>query len=445
MEAPSTIKAIKARMIIDSRGTPTTEVELTTQLGVFRAACPSGASTGMHEALELRDKDPSAFRGKGVEQALENIRKIITPALIGMPVRDQRAIDEKLQELDGTAGKTFSILGANAVLPVSMACCLAAAREEHISLYQYLNRLANNSSSNTTGARDVRLPVPCMNIINGGKHAGNKLGPQEYMIAPTKAKNFMQAMQMGCEVYSKLKDILKEEFGLAATAVGDEGGFAPNVADPEVPLKYITKAIDACGYSGRMGICIDAAASEFYFKDENVYNLNFKDPENPNKVSGAELANIYLGWCKRYPIVSFEDPFDEEDHATFASFLAALKQEGLPTQVVGDDLTVSQVSHIQKAETYKSCNALLLKINQVGTITGAIDAANLAMSYGWSVMVSHRSGETEDVFIAHLAAALGCGQIKSGAPSRSERCAKYNELLRIEDSIKVPYGFDAWK
>lgn len=444
MEVGSTIKAIKARMIIDSRGQPTTEVELTTQLGVFRAACPSGASTGAHEALELRDNDPNAFQGKGVQQALENIRNIIAPAIIGMKVANQRAIDEKLQELDGTPGRTFHRLGANAVLPVSMACCLAAAKEQNISLYKYLNQLANTFDPSTP--KNVRLPVPCMNIINGGKHAGNKLGPQEYMIAPSRATSFIEAMKMGCEVYGKLKGILKKEFGLSATAVGDEGGFAPDLSDPEAPLKYISEAIDACGYRGRMGICIDAAASEFYTKETGMYNLNFKDPANPREVSGADLVQIYMDWCRRYPIISFEDPFDEEDHATFAAFLAAIRAEGLPTQVVGDDLTVSQVSHIEKAISFNACNALLLKINQVGTISGAIDAANLAFRNGWSVMVSHRSGETEDVFIAHLVAALGTGQIKSGAPSRSERCAKYNELLRIEDSVpQIPYGYEPWK
>lgn len=443
----ATILKIHARMILDSRGNPTTEVDLTTQNGTFRAACPSGASTGEHEALELRDKDPSHFHGAGVEKALRNIREVIAPALIGMAVGDQAAIDAKLEALDGAADKRFTTLGANAALPVSMACAVAAAAEKGLPLWKYLNGIVNAASPAGTAGfpRTACLPVPCMNIINGGKHAGNKLGPQEYMVASSRASSMAEAMRMGSEVYMQLKKILKNAFGLSATAVGDEGGFAPDVADPEAPLKYITEAIKACGYEGRMGICMDVAASEIYDKQTKLYDLNFKDPANPRKVTGAELAAIYLDWCKKYPVLSLEDPFDEDDFESFAGLLKAIKDAGLATQVVGDDLTVSQVSRVSVAAEKHACNSLLLKVNQVGTVSGAIAAASLAFANGWSVMTSHRSGETEDVFIAHLSTALGCGQIKTGAPNRSERCAKYNELMRIEECGELGYGYPAWK
>lgn len=438
----TTIKAIKARMILDSRGQPTTEVDLTTELGTFRAACPSGASTGVYEALELRDDDKTKFHGKGVEKALHNIRTVIAPAVLGMKVTDQTAIDAKLEELDGSANKTFNKLGANSALPVSMACAVAAAAELKLPLWKYINHLANEMDP--AHPKVARLPVPCMNIINGGKHAGNKLAPQEYMIAPHKATSMSEAMRMGSEVYMTLKGLVKKEFGLSAIGLGDEGGFAPDINDPEAPLVFITRAIKEAGYEGKIGICMDAAAAEFYDAKTKKYNLNFKGDE-PKLVDGKQLTDIYMGWCKKYPILSFEDCFDENDHEHFAHFLAQLKAAGLPTQVVGDDLTVSQVTKVREAIDKKACNSLLLKVNQVGTVTGALAAASLAMANGWSVMVSHRSGETEDVFIAHLVAGLGTCQIKSGAPARSERCCKYNELLRIEEhEDKLAYGYPKW-
>eukprot|EP00768_Dysnectes_brevis_P006126 gnl/Dysnectes_brevis/470_a523_8370.p1 GENE.gnl/Dysnectes_brevis/470_a523_8370~~gnl/Dysnectes_brevis/470_a523_8370.p1 ORF type:complete len:446 (+),score=205.27 gnl/Dysnectes_brevis/470_a523_8370:45-1340(+) len=430
----STITKIVARSIYDSRGNPTTEVDVHTELGMFRAACPSGASTGVHEALELRDKDEK-WHGKGVMKAVANIRDIIAPALIGMSVVDQGAIDAKLEELDGTPDKTYRKIGANAALPVSMAVCRAGAAVAKLPLYKYIHQLS--------GLEAVpRLPVPCMNIINGGKHAGNKLAPQEYMIAPFGAKTFEEAMRMGSEVYHHLKGLLKARYGIEATAVGDEGGFAPPLNNPREPLIVIMDAIKKAGYLGKIGICMDAAASEFYDAEKKMYNLNFKG-EEPNYISGEDLATWYFELCKDFPVISIEDPFDENDFESFATLLKSVQDASLPTQIVGDDLTVSQSARVQMAIDRKSCDSLLLKVNQVGSVSGAIDAAKLAFSDGWSCMVSHRSGETEDVFIAHLVAGLATGQIKTGAPCRGERTAKLNELLRIEEDT-IPYGFEKW-
>lgn len=434
----SKIERIHCRMIIDSRGAPTTEVEVTTGTGTFRAACPSGASTGIYEALELRDGDKNHYFGKGVEKALENIRSVIAPALKGMDVCDQKAIDDKLQSLDGTENRTFKKLGANAVLPVSMACCAAAAAYKKMPLWRWIQEISKTKTAS--------LPVPCMNIINGGKHAGNLLAPQEYMVAPFGATSMAQAMQYGCEVYNQLKALLKKQFGLAATAVGDEGGFAPNVNDPEEPLKCIMQAVEAAGLKGKVGICMDVAASEFYDEQKKAYNLKFKNEDGQSRwLSGKELAELYISFIERYPVISIEDPFDQDDFESYAHLLSTIKAKGLKCQIVGDDLTVSQASRVRMAIEKKACNALLLKVNQVGTVSGAIEAAQLAMSDGWKVMASHRSGETEDCFIAHLVVGLGTQQIKTGAPCRSERTCKYNELMRIEECKELKYGCDIWK
>ncbi|CAL6062969.1 Enolase [Hexamita inflata] len=433
----STILKIHQRMIIDSRGAPTTEVEVTTATGTYRAACPSGASTGIYEALELRDDDKNMYFGKGVQKALDNIKNIITPALLGMDVCDQKAIDDKMQALDGTENRTFRKLGANAVLPVSMACAVAAAEFKKIPLWKYLSQISGTKAS---------LPVPCMNIINGGKHAGNLLAPQEYMIAPVAATSMVQAMQWGMEVYNELKKLLKKNFGIGAVAVGDEGGFAPNLTDAEEPLKQIVTAIKAAGLEGKMGICMDVAASEFYDEKKKAYNLKFKHENGESQfLSGEELGKLYLSFAEKYPIVSIEDPFDQDDFESYGKLLAGIKAKGLKCQVVGDDLTVSQASRVKMAIDRKACNALLLKVNQVGTVSGAIEAAKLAFSDNWHVMVSHRSGETEDVFISHLVVGLGTEQIKTGAPCRSERTAKYNELIRIEECGELKYGCGIWK
>ncbi|CAL6038288.1 Enolase [Hexamita inflata] len=433
----STILKIHQRMIIDSRGAPTTEVEVTTATGTYRAACPSGASTGIYEALELRDDDKNMYFGKGVQKALDNIKNIITPALLGMDVCDQKALDDKMQALDGTENRTFRKLGANAVLPVSMACAVAAAEFKKIPLWKYLSQISGTKAS---------LPVPCMNIINGGKHAGNLLAPQEYMIAPVAATSMVQAMQWGMEVYNELKKLLKKNFGIGAVAVGDEGGFAPNLTDAEEPLKQIVTAIKAAGLEGKMGICMDVAASEFYDEKKKAYNLKFKHENGESQfLSGEELGKLYLSFAEKYPIVSIEDPFDQDDFESYGKLLAGIKAKGLKCQVVGDDLTVSQASRVKMAIDRKACNALLLKVNQVGTVSGAIEAAKLAFSDNWHVMVSHRSGETEDVFISHLVVGLGTEQIKTGAPCRSERTAKYNELIRIEECGELKYGCGIWK
>ena len=320
-------------MILDSRGAPTTEVEVTTADGTFRAACPSGASTGSHEALELRDGDKAFYFGKGVQKALDNIKNVITPAIMGMDVCDQAAMDAKLQELDGTANRTFQKLGANSVLPVSMACCVAAAAHSKLPLYKYIAKISGTST--------CKMPVPCFNILNGGKHAGNLLAPQEYMIAPYAAASMCDSIRYGAEVYNELKAILKKKFGLNATTIGDEGGFAPAIEDPEEPLKLIVEAIKAAGLEGKMGICMDVAASEFYCKDQKKYNLTFKTEGKDKFCTGAEMGTMYVDWCKKYPIISIEDPFDENDFESYAGLLAAIKAAGLKTQVVGDDLTVS--------------------------------------------------------------------------------------------------------
>ncbi|CAL6006634.1 Enolase [Hexamita inflata] len=349
----SLIIKIHQRMIIDSRGAPTTEVEITTGAGTFRAACPSGASTGIYEALELRDDDAKYF-GKGVQKALDNIKNVIAPALIGMDVCDQRAIDAKMQSLDGTENRTFKKLGANAVLPVSMACAVAAAKCKKIPLWKYISEISNTKSN---------LPVPCMNIINGGKHAGNLLAPQEYMIAPIAATSMVHAMQWGMEVYNELKKQLKKNFGIGAIAVGDEGGFAPNVNDTEEPLKQIVSAISAAGLEGKMGICMDVAASEFYDDKQKAYNLKFKHDNGETQfLSGEELGNLYLSFIEKYPIVSIEDPFDQDDFESYAQLLSNIKSRNLKCQVVGDDLTVSQASRVRMAISNKACNALLLKV-----------------------------------------------------------------------------------
>ena len=427
------IKKIVAREILDSRALPTVEVDLYTEKGMFRAAVPSGASTGIYEALELRDKD-NRFLGKGVQKAVHNVNEIIAPALIGKSVLDQRALDKLMCELDGTKSKNK--LGANAILPVSMAACRAAAAEKGMPLYRYIAELSGNKT--------FRLPVPCMNVINGGKHAGNKLPIQEYMIAPAGATTFAEAMRMGAEIYGTLKGIIKKTFGIDATNVGDEGGFAPPVDDPEEHLKLLVEAIKAAGYEGKVRICLDSAASEFYDENDKTYNLGFKC-DAPKKISGEELKKLYEDMAEKFPISSFEDPFDQDDFTSYHTLTEALKAKKV--QVVGDDLLVTNVERIKMALEKQACNSHLLKVNQIGSVTEAIDAATLAMSNGWSVMVSHRSGETEDTFIADLVVGLGTGQIKTGAPCRGERTAKYKQIMRIEEELgnEAVYGYDTWR
>lgn len=420
----SVVRSIHAREILDSRGNPTVEVDLTTSLGMFRAAVPSGASTGAYEALELRDNDVSRYGGKGVRTAISNITTKIAPAVIGASVIDQKAFDGIMLELDGTENKAK--LGANAILGVSMAACMAGAAAKKVALYKHIADSAGKSSEGFV------MPVPVMNVINGGSHAGNKLAMQEFMILPTGAANFEDAMRMGSEVYMTLKKVIKKRYGLDATSVGDEGGFAPNIQDNSEGLDLLIAAIDDAGYTGMIELGMDVAASEFYNKSDNAYDLDFKNPNSTSRLSSTELAKVYKGFIENYPMVTVEDPFDEDDWPAWASLT---NQVGSNTQIVGDDLTVTNVKKIARGIQEKSCNALLLKINQIGSISESIDACNMAQNAGWGVMVSHRSGETEDAFIADLVVGLQTGQIKTGAPCRSERLCKYNQLLRINETL----------
>jgi len=416
------ITKIHAREIYDSRGNPTVEVDLYTDKGVFRAAVPSGASTGIHEALELRDGDKAVHHGKGVLKAVANINDKIAPALIakGFDVTQQREIDEFMLALDGTENKNN--LGANAILGVSLAVCKAGAVHRGVPLYKYIAELA--------GTAKVILPVPAFNVINGGSHAGNKLAMQEFMILPLGATNFREAMRMGSEVYHHLKAEIKKRYGLDATAVGDEGGFAPNILDNKEGLDLLNTAIEKAGYSGKISIGMDVAASEFF--KEGKYDLDFKNPNSdPSQwLTGEQLSELYQSFVKEYPIVSIEDAFDQDDWENWSKFHSATT-----IQLVGDDLTVTNPKRIKTAVEKSACNCLLLKVNQIGSVTESIDAARLARASGWGVMVSHRSGETEDTFIADLVVGLATGQIKTGAPCRSERTAKYNQLMRIEEEL----------
>ena len=413
----SKITGIKAREILDSRGNPTIEVDLTTEGGMFRAMVPSGASTGVHEALELRDGDKSRYLGKGVLKAVENVNDFISERVVGMDCREQEEIDKAMIELDGTPNK--GKLGANAILAVSMAACKAGAAAKNIPLYKHIAELA--------GVDKFVLPVPSFNVINGGSHAGNKLAMQEFMILPIGASNFREAMRMGAECYHNLKKVIKAKYGQDAVNVGDEGGFAPNIQDNREGLELIKEAIEKAGYTGKVKIGMDVAASEF-FKDGN-YDLNFKG-DTPDLKTGDEMIELYKQFIDEYGLISVEDPFDQDDWEAYPKLTAAV---GEGTQIVGDDLLVTNPKRIAKGIELKAVNSLLLKVNQIGSVTESIQACKDSQAAGWGVMVSHRSGETEDTFIADLVVGLKTGQIKTGAPCRSERLAKYNQLIRIEE------------
>lgn len=425
------ISSIFAREILDSRGNPTLEVDVTTSKGLFRAAVPSGASTGEHEALELRDKDKNRYLGKGVLKAVHNVNNIIGPALKGMNCKNQENIDRfMVEQLDGTQnewGWCKSKLGANAILGVSLAVARAGAAENKIPLYQHLAQLGGRNIN------DLVLPVPAFNIINGGSHAGNGLAMQEFMLLPTGAESFREALRVGAEVYHHLKTVIKKKYGQDAINVGDEGGFAPSIGDNKEGLNLIMEAIHNSGHGKLVSLGMDVAAAEFYTKDK-MYDLNFKTQPNDGKqkLSGPALADVYKGFAKDFPLVSIEDPFDQDDWENYAKLTADI---GKQVQIVGDDLLVTNPKRVQKAIDTKACNALLLKVNQIGSVTEAIQACTMSQKAGWGVMMSHRSGETEDHFIADLAVGLCTGQIKTGAPARSERTAKYNQLLRIEEDI----------
>mmetsp|Transcript_39146 Transcript_39146/g.94017 ORF Transcript_39146/g.94017 Transcript_39146/m.94017 type:complete len:448 (+) Transcript_39146:64-1407(+) len=429
----STIVSIKAREIFDSRGNPTVEVDLATERGLFRAACPSGASTGIYEALELRDGDKSRLLGKGVTKAVQNVNEIIAPKLKGMDPTQQSVIDKLMvEELDGTQnewGWCKSKLGANAILAVSMAVCRAGAATKQMPLYKYIAELSGKPTDKFV------MPVPSFNVINGGSHAGNRLACQEFMILPTGAASFKEAMQIGAEVYHTLKGVIKKKYGQDACNVGDEGGFAPSVQDNSEALDVLMQAIEQSGHKDKVRIGTDVAASEFWVADSKVYDLDFKNPDSPPemKKTGEELIAYYKDWIQKYPaFVSIEDPFDQDDWEAYGKLTAEI---GKDIQIVGDDLLVTNPKRIEKAKETSAVNALLLKVNQIGSVTESIDAAKMCFEYGWGVMVSHRSGETEDTFIADLVVGLRTGEIKTGAPCRSERLAKYNQLLRIEEEL----------
>ena len=412
------IRSLKAREILDSRGNPTVEADVTLECGVTgRAACPSGASTGIHEAVELRDGDKSRYGGKGVLNAVFAVNSDISVAVSGMDATDQSGLDRRMTEADGTPNK--GNFGANAILTVSMASARAVAEAEGLSLWKYLGKIAESEN--------FVLPVPCMNIMNGGAHA-NWQGAdlQEFMIAPVGAGSFSEALRWGAEIYQTLKGILKEEGH--STGVGDEGGFAPKVPSNEEPLKLIMKAIEKAGYKPgeEVGIVLDPASSEIF--EDGMYDLKSEG----RKLTSAEMVEYYKDLCERYPILSIEDGLAEDDWAGWKLLTDAI---GDKVQLVGDDLFVTNVERIKRGIEMGVSNAVLIKLNQIGTVTETIDAVRLAQKNGWAAMVSHRSGETVDSFIADLSVALGTGQIKTGAPARGERVEKYNQLLRIEDEM----------
>ncbi len=410
------IKEIKAREILDSRGNPTVEADVVLTDGTIgRAAVPSGASTGKYEAIELRDKRKKRYKGKGVEKAVQNIESIIAPALKGVDPTDQRLVDSIMIELDGTPNKAK--LGANAILAVSLAVARAAARLHNLPLYRYLG-----------GPNACRLPVPMMNILNGGLHSDNNIDFQEFMIMPIGADSFREALRIGSEVFHTLAEVLKEKG--YSTAVGDEGGFAPSLGSNEEPLKMIMEAIEKAGYKPGIDVAIalDPAASSLYKGGKYVF---FKSDNSEH--SADELIELYEQWIKKYPILSIEDGLAEND---WTGWKKMTKKLGKKIQIVGDDLFVTNTSRIKKGIDENAANAVLIKLNQIGTLTETLEAIRLAYKAGWNAVISHRSGETEDTFIADLAVAAGTGQIKTGSLCRSERVCKYNQLLRIEEELK---------
>jgi enolase len=411
----SRIVDVRAREILDSRGNPTVEVEVTLESGaVGRAAVPSGASTGEKEALELRDKDPKRYMGKGVLKAVKNVNEVIAPALVGVEALDQVNVDRLMIELDGTPNK--SNLGANAILGVSMAVCRAAAEELGMPLFRYLG-----------GTNAKELPVPMMNILNGGVHADNNVDIQEFMIMPVGGETYSEALRMGVEVYHTLKKVLKRMGH--STNVGDEGGFAPNLSSNEEALQVIMRAIEEAGYTPGEDIllALDAASSEFY-RGDGVYELAGEG----KRLSREELVDYYRALVEKYPIISIEDGMAEDDHEGWKLLTAAL---GDKVQLVGDDVFCTNTELLRIGIKEGFANSILIKLNQIGTVTETLDTIEMAKRANYTAVVSHRSGETEDPFIADLAVAVNSGQIKTGAPARSERNAKYNQLLRIEELL----------
>ena len=413
----SYINNITARQILDSRGNPTIEVDVVTDNGILgRAAVPSGASTGTHEAVELRDNDKSIYLGKSVYQAINNVNTVFRENLKGAYVLDQSEIDAKMIELDGTPNK--SVLGANAILGVSLAVAKAAAEESRMPLYRYIGGMNSNL-----------LPIPMMNILNGGAHADNGIDFQEFMIMPLGAETFSEALRMGTEVFHHLKAVLKSQ--KYSTNVGDEGGFAPDFKNNEDAIKAVMQAIDKAGYKAGEDIYIamDAAASEFYNVEEKMYHFK---KSTGDKLNSSQMTDYWADWCKKYPIISIEDGFSEDD---WDGWKLITNKIGDKVQLVGDDLFVTNVNRLADGIKKGVANSILIKVNQIGTLTETISAVKLAQANSYTSIMSHRSGETEDTTIADLSVGLSCGQIKTGSASRSDRIAKYNQLLRIEEQL----------
>ena len=422
------IKNLHAREVLDSRGNPTVEVDIFSENKMARAIVPSGASTGIHEAVELRDGDKKRYLGKGVLNAVKNINEIIKPAVLGDDIFNQAALDKKLIDLDGTENK--GKLGANAILGVSLACARLAAEEKGLWLYEYLNPEAD------------LLPVPMMNIMNGGKHADSGLDIQEFMIFPVGASKFSEALRMGAEVFHNLKKILDEH--KLSTGVGDEGGFAPNLPNNETAFEHILEAVAKAGYIAGKDIMlgIDAAASEFYDEEKKVYKIKVKG--KPSELSNKELVDFYESLTKSFPIISIEDGHAQDD---WDGWKMMTERVGEKVQIVGDDLFVTNVKRLKQGIEAKAANSILIKLNQIGTLTETIDAIKTARKADWTSVVSHRSGETEDTTIADFVVALGTGQIKTGSLCRTERICKYNQLLRIEEKLgnKAKFKGEFWK
>lgn len=413
----STILSVRARQILDSRGNPTIEVDVITDNGIIgRAAVPSGASTGVHEAVELRDGDKKVFLGKGVLQAVHNVNTVIAPEVQGMYITDQIDLDQKLISLDGTPNK--GNLGANAILGVSLAAAHAAAQATGQELYRYIGGVAAHT-----------LPIPMMNILNGGSHADNCIDFQEFMIMPVGAPTFSEALRMGAEVFHHLKSVLKK--GKYSTNVGDEGGFAPDLGSNEEALQVIMKAIEAAGYKpgSDIFIALDPASSEYYIPEENVYHLK---KSTGDKLTPSQMVTFWKDWVNRYPIISIEDGMAEDD---WAGWKEMTMQLGNRIQLVGDDLFVTNVERLTRGIHEGVANSILVKVNQIGSLTETISAVNLAYRNSYTAVMSHRSGETEDVTIADLAVALNTGLIKTGSACRTDRIAKYNQLIRIEEQL----------
>ncbi|MFZ9332290.1 MAG: phosphopyruvate hydratase [Chitinophagaceae bacterium] len=415
----SLIASVHARQILDSRGNPTVEVDVITENGFFgRAAVPSGASTGKHEAVELRDGDKSVYVGKGVLKAVENVNKIIAPKLLGVPATEQALVDKMLIDLDGTDNKAK--LGANATLAVSMAVAKAGAQASNLNLYRYLG-----------GVNAITLPVPLMNILNGGVHADNKIDFQEFMIVPTGASTFSEGLRWGVEIFHQLKNVLKKKG--YSTNVGDEGGFAPDIQSNEEAIETVLQAIEAAGYKAgsQINIAMDAASTEMY--DEKTKSYKFYKSSG-KVISSDEMVAYWTEWVNKYPIISIEDGMAEDDWDGWKKLTDAI---GNRCQLVGDDLFVTNVVRLQQGIDKGIANSILVKVNQIGTVTETINAVRLAQTSGYTSIMSHRSGETEDTTIADLAVALNCGQIKTGSASRTDRLAKYNQLIRIEEELGV--------